>query len=71
MRHFFRLNKENEAIKDRVIRDIRKLFEKEKEDYYKLVRVENFWSKNYIEYESNGDKNKTLSIEEYLDKIKP
>ena len=71
MRKFFRLNKENEAIKDRVIRDIRKLFEKEKEDYYKLVRAENFWSKKYIEYESNGHKNKTLSIEEYLDKIKP
>ena len=26
---------------------------------------------NYIEYESNGDRNKTLSIEEYLNKIRP
>ena len=25
-----------------------------------------FWSSRYIEYESNGDRNKTLSIEEYL-----
>ena len=41
------------------------------EDYYKPVRIGNFWSRNYIEYESNGDRNKTLSIEEYLNKIRP
>ena len=27
-------------------------------------------SKNYIEYESDGDRNKTLSVEEYLNKIR-
>ena len=53
IRNLFRLKKENEAIKDRIIRDIRNLFEQEKEDYYKPVRVGNFWSRNYIEYESN------------------
>ena len=37
----------------------------------KPVRVYNFWSNNYIEYESNGDRNKTLSGEEYLNKIRP
>ena len=58
VRNLFRLKKENEAMQDRIIRDIRNLFEQEKEDCYKLVR-------NYIEYESNGDRNKTLSIEEY------
>ena len=26
---------------------------------------------NYIEYESNGARNKSLSLEEYLDKIRP
>ena len=26
---------------------------------------------NYIEYESNGDKDKNLSIEEYLNKVEP
>ena len=31
----------------------------------------NFYSNNYIEYESNGGRNKTLSIKEYLDEIKP
>ena len=57
------MNKENEESKGRVIRDIRKLFQKEKEDYWKLVGVENFWSRNYIEYESNRNRNKTLSID--------
>ena len=27
------------------------------------------WINNYIEYESNGDRNKTLLVEEYLNKI--
>ena len=35
------------------------------------VRVNNFWSNNYIEYESNGDNNKVGSVEEYLNKIGP
>ena len=29
------------------------------------------WSNNYIEYESNGDRNKTLSVEEYRNKSTP
>ena len=28
-------------------------------------------SNDYIEYDSNSDRNKTLSIEEYLNKIRP
>ena len=70
IRNLFKLKKENEAIKDRIIRDIKTLF-KQEEDYYKPVRVSNLWNNNYIEYESNGDKNKNLSIKEYLHKIKP
>ena len=62
MSNRFRLKKENEAIKDRVIRDVRNLFVHEKEDYYKSVRVGNFSSNNYIQYESNSDRHKTLSI---------
>ena len=30
-----------------------------------------FYSNYYIEYENNGDGHKNLSIEEYLNKIKP
>ena len=40
------------------------------ENYYKPVRVNNFWNSNYIEYKSNWDRNKTLSVEEYFDKIR-
>ena len=44
---------------------------KKKRIFYKPVRVSNFWSNNYIEYESSGDKNKTLSVKEYLNKTRP
>ena len=44
---------------------------KEEENYYKLVRVSNYLSKNYIEFDSNGDRNKRPSIEECLKKISP
>ena len=54
-----------------MIKDIRALFEQQEEDYYKPKRVSNFWNNNYIEYESNGDKNRNLSLDEYLNKIKP
>ena len=52
------------------MRDIRTLFEQE-EDYYKPKRVNIFWSNNYIEYESNGDENRNVSLDEYLYKIEP
>ena len=42
------------------MRDIRTLFEED--NYYKLIRVGNFWSKNYIEYESNCYKNIKITI---------
>ena len=49
---------------------MRILFEQEKEeDYYEPERVNNFQNNNYIEYESNGDKNTKLSLDEYLNKI--
>ena len=41
------------------------------ENYYKLVRVSNYWGNNYIKYENNGDRNKTLSVGEYHSKISP
>ena len=72
MRNLFKLKKNPKVTKDRIVRDIMNLFEYEEEkNYHKLVRVRNFWSDNYIEYESNSDRNKTLSVEEYLNKIRP
>ena len=54
-----------------MLRNIKNLSEREKEEenYYKPVRVNNSQSNNYIEYKSNGDKNKILLAEEYLNKI--
>ena len=46
------------------------LFRQEK-DNYKPVIVGNAFSSNYIEYKSNVNKDKTLSIKDYLDEIKP
>ena len=64
------LEKETKAIKDRILRDIKNIFQHEEENYYKKVRVSNFCSSNYIECKSNGERNKKLSIEEYLNKIR-
>ena len=70
IRNLFKLKKETLTIKDRIIRDIRTLFELG-DDYYKPIRVGNFLNNNYIEYESNGDRNKNLLVKEYLVRIKP
>ena len=37
---------DNRLIEDKIIRDIRKLFEQKEEDCYKLKRVNNFWNNN-------------------------
>ena len=56
-------------MKIRAVRDIRKLFKHEKEDYYKTVRMGKLWSNNYIKYKSDGDRNKTLSTKSILIKL--
>ena len=70
-RNVFRLEKETKPIKDTILRDIKNLFEHEEENYYKIVRVNNFWINNYIEYKSSSGRNKTLPVEEYYNKIGP
>ena len=47
-----------------MIRDIRNLFEQGK-DY-----MSNFWNSHFIEFASNGDRNKIVSINEFLDVTK-
>ena len=78
------LDKSEQVGKTEIIRDIRKenfdrdkvlrdkvliLYESE-EDYYEPVRTSNVFNNNYIEYDSNEDKDKILSVKEYLDMIK-
>ena len=72
IKNLVRIVKENKAIKDRILKDIKNIFENgEEENYFKPVRTSNFWSNNYIEYECNSDRNKTLLVEEYFNKIRP
>ena len=59
-----------DKLKDKTIRDIWTLFETE-DDYYESKRESNFLKNNYIKNDSNGDKNRNLSLDEYLNKIKP
>ena len=56
-----------------MLRDIKNIFkpEKEEENYYKPVRVTNFYSNNYNEYGSDCNGSKTLSVEEYVNEIRP
>ena len=60
--------KRGNAIKER---DTRALFESDEDDCYKPIKTSNAFNSNYIEHETNGDTNKYLSIEEYLNKIRP
>ena len=69
IRNVFILENENKAIKDIIVRDIKNIFENKEENCYKPVRVSTFSRSNYIEYESNGDRNKTLSAAKYLKKL--
>ena len=46
-------------------------FEDEEENRYKPMRASNFWRNNFIGCESNGDKNKRLSVEESVNKVRP
>ena len=64
--NLLKLKKETKAIKDLILREIKNLFESKEENYHKPVRMNNFWSNNYIEYRSNSDRNKTISAEECL-----
>ena len=41
-----------------------------KEDYYEPKNIKGFFNDKYVEYESNGDKDKILSIEDYLNMIR-
>ena len=51
---------------NKTIREIRK-----EKDHYKLVKTASDFNNNYIQYENIGDKNKNLSIKEYIDIIRP
>ena len=49
-----------------MIRHIRTIFESHEKNYYKLARFGNGFCSNYIEYESNGDKDKRYQLKNTL-----
>ena len=61
--NLFRLKKENDPIKFRIIRNIRHVFEYEEENCYNPLTVGGFWSNNNIDKKQKGDRNKMQSIE--------
>ena len=63
---------DDDDVEYKGISDLELLFEEiDENDYYKPILVKSFHKEGYKEYESRGDKNKSLSIEEYLNMIIP
>ena len=62
------IRKENRD-EDKIFSDLRFLLDLEK-DHYKPVKTISDFNNYHIQYESIGDKNKNLSIKEYIDIIK-
>ena len=50
---------------------LEELWEDIKKNYYKPIKTKGAFNNNYIEYESRGNKNKNLLLEDYLDTIRP
>ena len=57
-------------MKGRIIGHVMNFFDQQQDDFNKPGIVGNFWSRNCIEYESYGERNKALLIEKYLNKIR-
>ena len=56
---------------NKLIRDLRTLYEPEEENYYKPQKLKGAFDDEYIEYESNGDRDQKFSIEEFLNMTRP
>ena len=54
------------------IRDIENLFDADNnDDYYKPILVKSSFNESYKYYKSRGDKDKKLSIKQYLKRLSP
>ena len=75
----FRLNKyyDYDDVEYKGIRDVENLFsevafnQSTDKHYYKPIKTNSAFNGNYIEYQSEGDKDKNLSPKEYFDMIRP
>ena len=75
IKYFKKLKEDLNKIKKyqyNIVSDIRYLFnEISKEDYYEPIEIKSAFDGNYIEYESKGDNNDNLLLEQYLNIIRP
>ena len=62
---------DNDDLDYKGIKQIENLLNKIDEDYYKPIKIKSAFNNKYIEYESKGDKDKILSVKEYLFMIRP
>ena len=63
---------DHDDLGDYGIRDTENLFDNDNDDdYYKPILVESSFKNNYKYYEWRGDKDKKLSVRQYLHKIMP
>ena len=63
------IRKEN-LDEDKILRHLDFIFDPEK-DHYELKKTVSAFNNNYIQNESLGDKDKNISIEEYIDVMRP
>ena len=63
------IRKEN-LDEDKILRHLDFIFDPEKH-HYELKKTVSAFNNNYIQNESMGDKDKNISIEEYIDVMRP
>ena len=68
IRNRFRLERKNKAIKNKILEDVRALYENDEENSYRPTKTKGAFN-NYIEFESNDGRYKKLSLAEYLHEI--
>ena len=62
----------NRLIKDRIIRDIKTLFEEEDHDnHFTPKKASNFLNNEYVDYQGSGSRNTNLLLNESVNNIKP
>ena len=74
IKYFKKLKEDLNKIKKyqyNITRDVRYLFNEISEDYYEPIEIKSAFEGNYIEYESRGDNDDNLSLEKYLNIIRP
>ena len=63
---------DNEDLEHKGIRQTENLYDKiNEEDYYKPIKTNGAFNNNYMEYERRIDKDRNLSLEDYLNIITP